>query len=350
VVQIRTHAQKYYQKLMKEHGADAAERAFVEGEQFAVDMGTRLAEPEVDAIFETYPEAKAAADRTERVWEQMITNGQASSRPDKEGNAAPRPPKRRRAPDARGAPGHPESIASRASSSRPKRQAAMRPFYRDEYLAGDEEEAEDDGGEADEAEDGALVNQTGGSFRYPHPGTAFGVPRGGRARQPSPQSSPVPPTPTTTNAALMLVQGKTRGNLARGHNTPRTLQAAEWLMKVTGEVVAEHASGMPPPSSGIALAGRRATSTGDDPVGFPLSGQVARPAPAPNPWGAAAVAQAHSLPPTDSSATPQAFTGIPSYATLPAPASDAPSAVLPIIDSREAEATLPPPPSHSPEP
>jgi len=85
--------------------------------------------------------------------------------------------------------------------------------------------------------------------------------------------SSVPPTPTTENAALMLLQGKTQRNFADGKRTPRTIQAMAWLETVSAPPV-RYAD-----RPGIARDGR--TQAG-------ATHAVAPPQlPSRNPWGAA---------------------------------------------------------------
>lgn len=118
-----------------------------------------------------------------------------------------------------------------------------------------------------------------GAMRIPMMGHPAGV---GRGHSMAGQGN-VPPTPTTANAALMLVQGKTSANLAGGKNTPRTLRTAQWLSNLTTHAPGQPAATMVQPAgegAGIAGSGRRAAAT-----------TMAQP---PNPWGCAAAAQAQS--------------------------------------------------------
>lgn len=335
VVQIRTHAQKYFQKLAKEHGTDAAEQAFSSGIQLGVEMGTRVAETEVDTIFERYPDALAAAKQSERVLptlprntaSESATRGRESgpARADGAGAraAAAATSAPRRATKRRRADGKPEAPVR--TSSRPparsrraiaaaaaaegyaeedeeeelsRRRYGRRPRERSAVPGMEEEEDDNEEGPHPHAHmmgaygplpggpipPGAVRRRAfdppfhSGAMRIPMMGHPVGMGRG----FPMAMHGNVPPTPTTANAALMLVKGKTSANLAGGRNTPRTLRTAQWLNDLSS-VPGQAAAVMVQPAgggAGIAGAGRRAAAPA-----------MAQPA---NPWGCAAAAQAQS--------------------------------------------------------
>lgn len=188
VVQIRTHAQKYFQKLAKEQGLDPRAEA-----------AARRGRPRKEKIHQ------GSTGGTDRVAKRARVTGQHA-----DASHLPSPPRvllRHRSFQTEmvgggaGAGGGEEYVSgeeSAGSMSPPRRHSERRSSRRR-------------GGSG-----------SGGSGGFAVPGA-------------SPRASPrttEPPTPRAIKAAFTLIDQRTKANLAAGRATPRTREAANWLSGV----------------------------------------------------------------------------------------------------------------------